>query len=90
MRRAKYIGIALLVYSLAFGSIYSTGFIHRQAYDRAFSTWFKNPTAENDAALNRERRVNEKIRLQDSTIGAAVLVAIGYGIWAMSGIVRRK
>jgi len=54
MRLARHIGIAVLAYSLAFGCIYSSKIIHRQAFDRAFFAWYNNRTAENEAALKRE------------------------------------
>jgi fatty acid-binding protein DegV len=90
MRLARYIGVGVLAYSLAFGFIYSTEHLHRQAFDRAFFAWYKNPTAENEAALKREQHVNSVIRLQDSAIGAAILVAAGYGAWAIFRIAKRK
>jgi hypothetical protein len=90
MRIAKYIGIAVLAYSLAFWLIYSTELIHRQAFDRAFSAWYKNRTAENEAALKRERLATDVIRLHDSATGAAILVAIGYGAWAIIRFAKRK
>jgi len=90
MRLARYIGIAVLTYSLVFWFIYSTMFLHRQSFDRAFSAWYKNPTAENEAALKREQHVNYMIRLHDSATGAAIVVAAGYGIWAMLRIAKRK
>jgi len=55
-----------------------------------FFAWYKNPTAENEAALKREQHVNSVIRLQDSAIGAAILVAAGYGAWAIFRIAKRK
>ena len=90
MRLAKHVAIAVLAYLLAFGLIYSTEHIHRQAFDKAFFAWYKNPTVENEAALKREQRTNEMIRLQDAAIGAAILIAVGYGAWVMVGIAKRK
>jgi hypothetical protein len=90
MRLAKHIGIAVLAYLLAFGSIYSTEFIHRQAFDRAFSAWYNNPTAENEAVFKREQHMNFVIRLHDSAIGAVIVVAAVYGAWAIFRIAKRK
>ncbi len=90
MRLARYIGIALLTYSVAFWSIYSAMFIHRRAFDSAFFAWHKNPTAENEAALKREQHVNYVIRLHDSATGAAIVVGAGYGIWALLRIAKPK
>lgn len=73
MRLAKHIGIAVLAYLLAFGSIYSSEFIHRQAFDRAFFAWFNNSTAENEAAFKREQHINFVIRLHDGAIGASIV-----------------
>jgi len=90
MRPANYIGVALLAYLLVFASIYATEFIHRQAFDRAFSAWYQHPSAENEAALKREQHVNYVMRLQDSAMGAAFAVAAGYGAWALVRIAKRK
>ena len=90
MRIAKGIGVAVLGYLLAFWLIYSTSFIHRRVFDSAFSAWHNNRTAENEAALERERHTNEVIRSRDSAIGAAILVAMGYGVWRTVRFAKAK
>lgn len=79
-KRIAFIGIAFL---LTFASIYSMGFIHRRDYDKAYFSWYSNPTPENEAALQRERRINDEIRLRDSAVGATILLAIAYGVWLL-------
>jgi hypothetical protein len=90
MRLAKHIGVALLAYTLVFFFVYSTVEIHRQGFDKAFYDWYKNRNAETEAALKREQHLNDVARLQDGAIGAAILVTVGYGAWAMVRIARRK
>ncbi len=90
MRTAKHFLIVTATYTLAFVCIYSTEFIHRQAFDRAFSAWYNNRTPENTAALEKERHANDTIRFRDSAMGATILVAVGYGVWAIFRAVKRK
>jgi fatty acid-binding protein DegV len=90
MRLSEQILIFGLAYTLAFGVIYSMELIHRQAYDKAFSAWYKNPTAENQAALQKEQHVNEETRLRDSAVGAVILVVAGYGVWSIVCFAKRK
>jgi len=90
MRPAKGIGVAALAYLLAFLLLYSSENIHRRAFDKAFFDWYTNRTAENMAALEKERDINEIIRLRDSAIGATILVAVGYGTWATFRYAKRK
>ncbi len=90
MRLNKQIVVVGLAYSLVFGSIFSMEFIHREAFDRALFAWHKNPTAENEAALQKEQHVNDIIRLRDSAVGAAILVSAGYGAWLILRIAKRR
>ena len=90
MQLSKHIVIVGLAYSLAFGVIYSTSFVHRQAYDKAIIAWYKERTAENEAALQRERHINEVIKSQDSAVRAAILVVVGYGGWLLLRRAKRK
>jgi hypothetical protein len=82
--------LALLAYTLVFFFVYSTVEIHRHGFDKAFYDWYKNRNAETEAALKREQHLNDVARLQDGAIGAAILVTVGYGAWAMVRIARRK
>jgi hypothetical protein len=63
--------------------------IHRRDFDRAFFTWFKNRTPENEAALRAEQHKNEIIRLQDSAVIALVVVIIAGGTYKVIRFVRR-
>ena len=90
MRPAKHFWIVMVAYSLAFFFIYSTVEIHRQGFDKAFYDWYKNRNAETEAALKRQQHVNDVARLQDGAIGAAILVAAGYGAWAIFFIAKRE
>jgi hypothetical protein len=80
----------MATYTLTFACIYSTEFIHRQAFDRAFFAWYNNRTPENEAALEKERHINDMIRFRNSTVGAAILVAVGYGLWGVFLVVEKK
>jgi len=76
------IAYLLLSYAFAFFlSYWMPQFVHRQDFDRAVDAYVRNPSAENMAALEVQQRENERIRLRDSGIAAAVLVVAGYGIW---------
>jgi hypothetical protein len=63
---------------------------HRRDFDRAFFTWFKNRTPQNEAALRAEQHKNEIIRLQDSAVIALVVVVIAGGTYIMVRFVRRS
>jgi hypothetical protein len=52
-------------------------FIHRRDFDIAYETWRKSPTPENEAAFRVQERKNELIHLQDSLLGAVLLVGLG-------------
>jgi F0F1-type ATP synthase membrane subunit c/vacuolar-type H+-ATPase subunit K len=90
MRKAKYIGLVLPAYALAFWMFYSGTFIHRQAFDKAVVAYARNPTPENEAALQRERHINHQILLHDSTTGAAIAVGLGCAVWAVARGVKPK
>ena len=83
MRLTKRIAFVGMGFLAIFAAIYSMGFIHRRDYDKAYFTWYSNPTPENEAALQRERRIKNEIKLRDSAVGATILVAIGYGAWLL-------
>lgn len=58
-------------------------FIHRQDFDRAFSAWYTNRTPENETALRIQQHKNTVINLEFSAVGAFVLLAVGYGLYAL-------
>jgi len=75
------IAYVLVSYACAFFlSFWMPQFVHRQDFDRAVDAYVRSPSAENRAALEVQRRENERIRLRDSSIAAILIVAIGYGL----------
>jgi hypothetical protein len=71
--------------AVAYLAIDSSTFIHRRDFDRAFSAFYKNPTPENEAAFRKEQEINKLIRMKGDALGAAILVSLGYGIYALLG-----
>lgn len=55
--RLQFVMTALLAAILAF---VPPVFLHRQAFDRAFMNYEKNPTAENEATLKAEQAINKR------------------------------
>jgi hypothetical protein len=86
----RLIFILVGAYVLAYLAIDGSTFIHRRAFDHAFSVWYKNPTAENEAALRKEQEINKVVRRKGDALGAAILVSLGYGIYALSGRLRKS
>jgi hypothetical protein len=82
--------ILACAYALAYLVIDGSTFIHRRAFDHAFFVWHKNPTAENEAALQKEQEINKAIRIKGDALGAAILVSLGYGIYALSRRLRKS
>src|SRR5258706_16452830 len=79
---AKQIAIWTAVWVVLFvGVSLSPGqFLHRQAFDRAFSEWRRNPTPATEAELRHQQWINDvHWFVTDGTI-ALVLVAIGAGL----------
>ena len=69
-------------YALAFVLVFSVPeFIHRRAFDQAFSAWYKDPTPQNTSTLRIEQRKNRLIHLQDSAIGALALFVVACGVY---------
>lgn len=64
-------------------------FIHRRGYDEAFSAWYKNRTAENEAALRAQQRNNELIGLESRAVGALVVLVVGYGLYRLARLAAR-
>jgi hypothetical protein len=56
-------------------------FIHRREFDQAFSAWYKNPAPENASAFRAEQHKNEIIHLEDSAMGALLLLTVSFGIY---------
>jgi ferric-dicitrate binding protein FerR (iron transport regulator) len=63
--------------------------IDRRDYARAVVAYTQNPTQGNEAALQAERRVNDRIHLRDSAAFGLVLVTLGYGIWSGRRLMTR-
>jgi hypothetical protein len=82
MRRTRTLLFVSAVYVFAFILAYWVPpFIHRREFDQAFSALCKNPIPENAAALRIQQHKNELIHLEDSAIGAMVLLVIFSGIY---------
>jgi hypothetical protein len=91
MRLAKIVLRCLAAYAMAFILVsLIPEHIHRRDFDRAFFTWFKNRTPQNEAALRAEQHKNEIIRLQDSAVIALVVVVIAGGTYMIVRFVRRS
>jgi hypothetical protein len=86
----RLIVILACCYALAYLAIDGSSFIHRREFDHAFYEWYKNPTAENKAVLQEEQETNKAIRMKGDALGAAVLVSAGYGIYALTGRLRKS
>jgi hypothetical protein len=88
VRALRLIFILVGAYVLSYLAIDSSTFIHRRTFDHAFSEWYKNPTAENEAAFRKEQEINKVIRMKVDALGAAIFVSLGYGIYVFLG--RKK
>jgi hypothetical protein len=82
--------ILVVAYAVSYVVIDGATFIHSRAFDHAFSKWYKNPTAENEAALRKEQEINRAIRIKGDALGAAICVSLGYGIYALFGRLRKS
>jgi hypothetical protein len=82
MRAVRYIGVIALAYALAYWLDYGGMFIHRVDFDKAVGAYSRNPTPENQVALERERQINDHIRRHDAAIFAAIEVGFAGGLWA--------
>jgi hypothetical protein len=72
----------LAVYFIAFVLVYLIPqHTHRRAFDKAFVTFLRDPTPQNEEALRVEQRKNEMITLAVSAVIALVPVALGAGIY---------
>jgi len=82
MRTVRYVGVIALAYALAYWLDYGGMFIRRLDFDKAVVAYSRNPTPENQAALERERQINNHIRMHDAAIFAAIEVGFACGLWA--------
>jgi hypothetical protein len=90
MRVASLIFILAGAYIVSYLAIDSSTFIHRRDFDHAFFEWYKKPTAENKAVLQKEQEKNRAIRMKGDAPGAAIVVSLGYGIYAFLGRLRKS
>jgi len=80
----------LAMYAASFALVYLIPEqIHRRDFDRAFFTWWKNRTPENEAALRVEQRKNKIIHLIDSAVIAVFVVVFVGGTYKVVRLVRR-
>ena len=61
--------------------------IDRQEFAQAVTTYSRNPTPENAAALEAQRRENERIHLRDSAIIGFALVLGTWGVLAVRRLI---
>ena len=79
-----------LAYALFFVLVFSVPlFVHRRAFDQAFSAWYKNPTTRNAAALRIQQHKNELIRVEVSAMGALISLVLVSGIHGGLRIAKR-
>jgi len=64
--------------------------IHRRSFDEAFTAWYKNRTAENEAALRVQKRKNELIELEFCVVGALIVLVVGYGLYRLVRLTARS
>jgi hypothetical protein len=82
VRETKKLLFLVVGYALAFALVFSVPeFIHRRAFDQAFSAWYKDPSPQNTSALRIERHKHELIHIQASAIGALVLLVIACSVY---------
>ena len=65
------------------------GQIDRREFTQAVITYSENPTPQNAAALEAQRRENERIHLKDSVIIGLVLIVLAYGVWHVRKLTAR-
>jgi hypothetical protein len=63
--------------------------IDRREFTQAVITYSRNPTPENAAALEAQRRANDRIHLEDSAAIGLVLILVAYGIWGLRKLAMR-
>ena len=65
-------------------------FIHRRSFDEAFTAWYKDRTAENDAAHRVQKCKNELFELEFCAVGALVVLVVGYGLYKLVRLTARS
>jgi Flp pilus assembly protein protease CpaA len=64
-------------------------FIHRRSFDEAFTAWYKDRTAENEAALRVQKRKNGLFELEFCAVGAFIVLVVGYGLYKLVRLTTR-
>ena len=86
---ARKVSYILVSYACAFFLAYIIPeHIDRRDFARAVDVYSRTPTPENEAAVEAQRRENEKTHLRDSSVVAVVLVAVGYGVRSSYILIR--
>ncbi len=75
-RKSLYSLLAFLVLTFILAAVVPS-FVHTRDWDKAYDIWRKSPTPENEAAFRVQQRKHDLVHLEDSAIGALVLVALG-------------
>jgi hypothetical protein len=67
-----YLSLLILLY------IFLPNLVHRQEFDQAFVPWQKDPSSQNKAILEIQKRMNMVIQLEASAATAFVLWIAGF------------
>lgn len=78
-----YLSILTLLYVLV------PNLIHRRQFDRAFESWHKDPTSQNEAFLRIEQHRNTIVHLETSATGAFVLWIASFACYRIVRCARR-
>lgn len=81
-RKSIYVLLAYLALTFILAATVPS-FIHRRNRDKAYFTWMKSPTPQNEAAFREQQRINDLIHLADSAIGALVLMTLSLGSYGV-------
>jgi hypothetical protein len=77
LSRKAILGTISYLFLVALLSVVLPVAIHRTEFDRAFLSWHRNQTPQNEALLRNQRRRNEIANLETSAILALVLWGAG-------------
>lgn len=77
------------VFVVVFVLVYATTFVDRRDYSHAVVDYVRNPTPENEARLQSERRKNEIAKTWDAAAGASLVTAVVLGMFALYRFVRK-